>query len=129
MSKAAGWEQRAQELRESEWDLHKRAIAAAKRGLEAYMERTKVYANLADIARMLEIASKLGRLATGLGTDGDRGKGEEAVPVRVEVNVALQKIYGGEGEGPKEAAVVDVESVAVGGDGQPQIADSRGGAE
>ena len=38
------------------------AIAAAKKGLDAYMDRDKVYANLADIARMLEIASKLGRL-------------------------------------------------------------------
>jgi hypothetical protein len=27
------------------------------------MDRDKLYANLADIARMLEIASKLGRLA------------------------------------------------------------------
>jgi len=38
------------------------------------MEKDKVYANLADIARMLEIASKLGRLATGLGTEGEAGK-------------------------------------------------------
>ena len=64
--KAAEWEKREQELRETEWAMHEAAIAAAKRGLDAYMEKDKVYANLADIARMLEIASKLGRLATGL---------------------------------------------------------------
>ena len=58
--KAAVWEKREQELRETEWAMHERAIAAAKRGLDAYMDREKVYANLADIARMLEIASKLG---------------------------------------------------------------------
>ena len=87
--------------------MHERAIAAAKRGLDAYMQREKVYANLADIARMLEIASKLGRLATGLGTDGDRRKGDELPALRVEVKVALEKIYGE----PLPGEVVDVEAV------------------
>jgi hypothetical protein len=106
-SKAAEWESREQALRETEWQMHERAIAAAKRGLDAYMEREKVYANLADIARMLEIASKLGRLATGLGTDGDRRKGDDLPAVRVEVTVALEKIYGE----PLPGEVVDVEVV------------------
>lgn len=106
-SKAAEWEKREQQLRETEWTMHERAIAAAKRGLDAYMERDKVYANLADIARMLEIASKLGRLATGLGTDGDRGKGDDLPTMRVEVTVALEKIYGE----PLPGEVVDVEEV------------------
>jgi len=106
-SKAAEWESREQRLRETEWAMHEQAIAAAKRGLDAYMARDKVYANLADIARMLEIASKLGRLATGLGTDGDRRKGDELPAVRVEVRVALEKIYGE----PLPGEVVDVEIV------------------
>jgi hypothetical protein len=104
-SKAAEWESREQSLRETEWSMHERAIAAAKRGLDAYMEREKVYANLTDIARMLEIASKLGRLATGLGTDGERRKGDDLPAVRVEVTVALEKIYGE----PLPSEVVDVE--------------------
>ena len=91
--------------------MHERAIAAAKRGLDAYMEREKVYANLADIARMLEIASKLGRLATGLGTAGERRRGDDLPAVRVEVRVALEKIYGE----PLPGEVVDVEVVG----GQP----------
>ena len=105
--RAAIWESREQALKETEWAMHERAIAAAKRGLDAYMEREKVYANLADIARMLEIASKLGRLATGLGTDGERRKGDELPAVRVEVTVALEKIYGA----PLPGEVVDVEEV------------------
>src|ERR1017187_7890712 len=105
-SKAAEWEKRETQLRETEWSMHEAAIAAAKRGLAAYMEKDKVYANLADIARMLEIASKLGRLATGL----DKSNGETAdVPqtLRVEVTVALEKIYGQ----PMPGEVVDVEVV------------------
>ena len=104
--KAAEWESREQALRETEWQMHERAIAAAKRGLDAYMEREKVYANLADIARMLEIASKLGRLATGLG-DGERRKEDDLPAVRVEVTVALEKIYGD----PIPGEVVDVEVI------------------
>ena len=109
--KAAEWESREQKLRETEWEMHERAIAAAKRGLDAYMEREKVYANLADIARMLEIASKLGRLATGL----DKSNGEtadEPHTLRVEVTVALEKIYG-DAEVAAPQAIVDVQTVPV----------------
>ena len=105
--KAAEWESREQQLRETEWAMHERAIAAAKKGLDAYMEKDKVYANLADIARMLEIASKLGRLATGLGTDGDGRNANDLPALRVEVTVALEKIYGE----PIPGEIVDVEEV------------------
>ena len=87
--------------------MHEAAIAAAKKGLAAYMDREKVYANLADIARMLEIASKLGRLATGLGTEGERRGGDDLPGLRVEVTVALEKIY----SEPLPGEVVDVEVV------------------
>ena len=110
--RAAIWERREQALKETEWAMHERAIAAAKRGLDEYMKREKVYANLADIARMLEIASKLGRLATGLGTDGERRNGDDLPTVRVEVTVALEKIYGEPLPGEVAAPpIVDVEEV------------------
>ena len=108
-SKAAEWEKREQTLRETEWEMHEQAIAAAKKGLKAYMDREKVYANLADIARMLEIASKLGRLATGLG-DGEQRKDGDTPTLRVEVTVALEKIYG-QAEPAPAGPVVDVEEV------------------
>jgi len=104
-SKAAEWESREQKLRDTEWAMHERAIAAAEKAFTAFMAREKVYANLADIARMLEIASKLGRLATGLDTDGER-KRNELPAVRVEVKVALERIYGE----PLPGEIIDVES-------------------
>jgi hypothetical protein len=117
-SKAAEWLQREQKLRETEWEMHEQAIAAAKKGMAAYMGREKVYANLADIARMLEVASKMGRLATGLGTEGERRKGDDLPPVRIEVTVALEKIYGEPLPGEVLAdghhsppAIVDVEEI------------------
>ena len=105
--KSAEWSCREQKLRETEWAMHEAAIAAAKKGLAAYMEKDKVYANLADIARILEIASKLGRLATGLGTDGDGRKADDLPAMRVEVTVALEKIYGE----PLPGEIIDVETV------------------
>jgi len=110
--KAAEWEQRETQLRETEWAMHERAIAAAEKALNAFMDKDKVYANLADIARMLEIASKLGRLATGLG-DGEARKDDDAPTMRVEVSVALEKIYGEPlpGEVAAPPAIVDVETV------------------
>jgi hypothetical protein len=106
--KAAEWEKRETQLRETEWSMHEAAIAAAKRGLAAYMEKDKVYANLADIARMLEIASKLGRLATGLDkSNGEQRDGDDLPGLRVEVTVALEKIY----SEPLPGEIVDVQTV------------------
>jgi hypothetical protein len=111
--KAAEWEKRETQLRETEWSMHERAIAAAKRGLDAYMEKDKVYANLADIARMLEIASKLGRLATGLDkSNGEQRDGDDLPGLRVEVTVALEKIYG-QAEPAPTGEIVDVQTVPV----------------
>ena len=94
VSKAAEWESREQQLRETEWEMHEQAIAAAKKGMAAYMDREKVYANLADIARMLEVASKMGRLATGLDTQRVEHTGEGGGPIKLEFAMALKKIYG-----------------------------------
>jgi hypothetical protein len=101
--KSAEWLKRQQEVREQEWEMHEKCIAAAKRGLAAFMDREKVYANLADISRMLEVASKLGRLATGMATDKTEVTGEDGGPIRIELEAALRKVYGG---------VVDVEATA-----------------
>jgi hypothetical protein len=110
--KAAEWAKRETQLRETEWAMHERAIAASEKALNAFMDKDKVYANLADIARMLEIASKLGRLATGLG-DGEPRKDDDGPTMRVEVSVALEKIYGEPlpGEVAAPPAIVDVETV------------------
>jgi hypothetical protein len=92
--KAAEWLTRQQSVREREWDLHERCIAAAKRALASFMERERVCVNLADIARIVEVASKMGRLASGMATDKTELTGEQGGPIRVEVEAALDKIYG-----------------------------------
>jgi hypothetical protein len=105
--KAAEWLTRQTELREREWQMHERCIAAAERAFKAFMEREKVYANLADIARILEVASRLGRLASGMATDKTEVTGEDGGPIQVELTAALNKIYGQ----AEPAPTVDVETV------------------
>jgi hypothetical protein len=58
------------------------------------MEREKVYANLSDIARMVEVASKMGRLASGMATDKTEVSGEDGGAIKVEFALALKKVYG-----------------------------------
>ena len=92
--KAAEWLTRQEKIRDREWSMHEKCLAAAERALASFMEREKVYANLSDIARMLEVASKLGRLAAGMATDKTEITGEDGGPIRVELSAALSKIYG-----------------------------------
>ena len=92
--KAAEWLTRQEKIREREWSMHEKCLAAAERALASFMEREKVYANLSDIARILEVASKLGRLAAGMATDRTEVTGEDGGPIRVELSAALSKIYG-----------------------------------
>jgi hypothetical protein len=103
--KAAEWLKRQQALRETEWEMHEKCIGAAKKAFDAFMSREKVYANLADISRMLEVASRLGRLASGLATDKTEVTGEDGGAIRVEFEAALKKVYGRRGQ------VVEVEAL------------------
>ena len=110
-SKSAEWLKRAEDVREREWEMHEKCIAAARRALAAFMEREKVYANLADISRILEVASKLGRLAAGMATEKTEVTGEDGGPIRVEFEAMLKKING---------EPIDVEASPVGG-GAPTL--------
>jgi hypothetical protein len=104
-TKAGEWAKRREKLLETEWEMHEKCIAAAKRAFDAFLAREKVYANLADIARILEIASKLGRLASGMATDKTEVSGEVDVNFRMEIEAAIKKVYA------EPELVIDVETV------------------
>jgi hypothetical protein len=102
---AAEREKRKQQVLDEEWQMHSEAIQAGREALKRFYEKGKG-ATLGDIARMLELASTLGRLATGMSTNKTEITGEDGGPVRVEVTLALEKIYGE----PLPGEVVDVEA-------------------
>jgi hypothetical protein len=116
--KAATWLKRHEEHRDEEWAMRGELMAAGRKVLKKFMDEGRG-ATLGDVARALDLASKLGRLAAGMPTEVKEITGEGGGPIRVEVSVALEKIYGA----PLPGEVVDVEEV---GNSQSQIADSQG---
>lgn len=91
--KAATWLARKELVKEEEWEIHDECIRAGREALKRFYERGRG-ATLGDIARILDLASKLGRLASGLATEKTEVTGEDGGPIRVEVELALKKIYG-----------------------------------
>ncbi len=91
--KSAAWLTRKEEERDEEWALRGELIVASRKVLKRFIEDGKG-ATLGDVARALELACKLGRLACGMATDKTEVTGEEGGPIRIELSAALDKIYG-----------------------------------
>ena len=109
--KSAQWLKRQEEHRDEEWAIRGELIAAGREALKRFYERGKG-ATLGDVARMLELASRLGRLASGMATDKTELTGEDGGPLRVELSAALAKVYG-------EVVDVEVEPVMALTEGKP----------
>jgi hypothetical protein len=61
--------ERAAALRDEEWQLHNECITFAREALEHYKARGEKHLRIPDLVRILELASRLGRLATGIPTE------------------------------------------------------------
>ena len=94
LAKAEERTRRRDELLEQEWAVHDDCIRAGKEALKRFHENARRGAPLADVSRIFEVASKLGRLATGLATDRTEITGEDGGPVQLELSAALNKVYG-----------------------------------
>jgi hypothetical protein len=94
-AKAVTWALRREEHKEIEWQVRCDLVEAGLKQLERFRDGTKG-ATLGDVARALELASKLGRLASGMATDKTELTGEDGGPIKVEISAALDKIYGAE---------------------------------
>ena len=106
--KAIEWQKVHEEQRIEEWRQRCRLVKLAELVISRWEANAHKLGTLEGIARILELASKLGRMASGMEGDGsDRGKNGPAV--RVEVTLALEKIYGQ----PLPGEVVDVQSTPV----------------
>ncbi len=86
------WEQRILELREEEWQAHKDCLAAAREALVRYKAGPHRAVSIRDIAKLLELASKLGRLATGADSVGAISSYEDPRLV-AELQKQLQEVF------------------------------------
>jgi len=98
------WLRRQQDLREQEWALHQKCLVAAQRALDAFIARDTVTVSLGEIARIIEVASRIARLASGLSTANTEITGRDRGPIHIEIEAALDKIYGK----PIQGEVIDL---------------------
>ena len=104
-AKGVDWAVRYQELRETEWQERQNLVVFAAEVRRRWMARAERCGTLEGYARLLELASKLGRSACEKPTERTEVTGADGGPIRVEVQAALKKIYGK----PLPGEVVDVQ--------------------
>jgi hypothetical protein len=105
-AKGVDWVKRQEEHRADEWAVRCELIETAREALRRWKAKPERCGSLEGIARLLELASKLGRLSSGMPTEKTEVTGEVGGLIRVEIESALDKIYGK----PLPGEVVDVEA-------------------
>jgi hypothetical protein len=104
-AKGVDWVQRQEQHRADEWKARGVVLELARTAIERWMANEARCGSLEGIARLLDLASKLGRLASGMPTDRTEVTGEGGGPIMIEFEAALKKVYG-----KRNAAVIDVEA-------------------
>jgi hypothetical protein len=110
MEKAVDWSRTHEALKIAEWQRHKKLIALADEMILRWEKNTAKCGTLEGIARVLELATKLGRLAAGLPTEVKEVNTTMKATIDVDWEVAIRKAYGQAVPAPHES-VVDVEEV------------------
>lgn len=88
------WAVRAQKLREAEWEMAEKLLEGGKELLERLLSKQERKLTGSDVARLIEVASKIGRLSAGMATDHQAVAGPDGGPVRVDFSAALARVYG-----------------------------------
>jgi hypothetical protein len=128
LEKAVDWNKVHEAVKVAEWQRHKKLIALADEMLARWEKNKAKCGTLEGIARVLELATKLGRLAAGMPTEVKEVNTTVKATIDVDWEIAIRKAYGvatppvtvapaGDQAKPpaNEPAVVDVE-VLTGGD-------------
>ena len=91
--KSAEWLARREEHKQTEWALRGELVEVGRKVLLKFKDGSRG-ATLGDVARALDLASKLGRLASGLATETVEHTGEVDVNLRLDAEAAVRKVYG-----------------------------------
>lgn len=82
-------------------------LEMAREAMARFRANKKRMGSLEGVARLMDLASRLGRLSSGMPTDRTEVKTETNEAIRIELDVALDKVYGK----PLPGEVVEVEEV------------------
>jgi hypothetical protein len=106
-AKGVDWAERYAELRESEWRARKELVELAWEVVRRWRSKAERCGSLEGLARLLDLMSTLGRRACEVATDRKEVIGTIEGSLRIEIDAALDKIYGK----PLPGEVVDVDEV------------------
>lgn len=91
---AVDWVRRQKEHREKEYDLAQKGFEILRRWINELAKRKRVKMSAAEAAKLLDVCSRIGRLAAGMATNRDEISGIDGEPIKVEVLAAIAKVYG-----------------------------------
>jgi hypothetical protein len=119
VEKAVEWDKVHEAVKIAEWQRHKKLIALADEVIARWEKNKAKCGTLEGIARLLELATKLGRLAAGMPTEVKEVNTTVKATIDMEWEIAIRKAYGPKVESqpakPAQAVpaptVVDVEEV------------------
>ena len=107
------WAKRQEQHREDEWQTRGELIALAREAIARWKKSEHRCGTLEGIARLLDLASKLGRVSSGLALEPADKPADEDAAFMIQIEVALEKVYGALAPpGQHEAApapIIDVE--------------------
>lgn len=110
------WAKRQEQHREDEWQARTELLTLAREAIGRWKKAEHRCGTLEGIARLLDLASKLGRVSSGLSLEPSEKPVEEDAAFMIQIEVALEKIYGQAEPAPTitaPAKIVVVESVPV----------------
>lgn len=93
-SMAMDWVKRQEQHRQDEWTFRTKLIELAGVAIDRWISEARRTGSLEGIARILEMASKLGRLSTGMPTDHTEVSGQVNHSLDPEWELAMKKVYG-----------------------------------
>jgi hypothetical protein len=114
------WAGRQEQHREDEWQARSELLGLAREAIARWKKAEHRCGTLEGIARLLDLASKLGRVSSGLSLEPQENTGEGEAAFMIQIEVALEKIYGAEVPPPtvtapartvRPAKVIDVKTV------------------
>jgi hypothetical protein len=106
---AVDWARRQRDLRERELELANKALRVVELWVDDILRKGKApRMRAAEAAKLLDIASRVGRLATGLHTQREEVSGVDGDPIKVQVAAAIAKVYGRRKAVSTPAQTVDV---------------------
>ncbi len=116
--KAIEWDKVHEAVKIAEWQRHKKLIALADEMLERWEKNKAKCGTLEGIARVLELATKLARLAAGMPTEVKEVNTTMKATIDVDWEIAIRKAYGQVAAPPatvtvepKTETIVDAEEV------------------